>query len=256
MALTIHPIKAFNDNYIWALVDAEKKSLWVVDPGDATPVIEFLEKNHLNLNGILITHHHADHCGGVSVLKEKYNSLVYGPMHSSIQATDVAVDGEKIFLPDFDLTLKVLSIPGHTLEHVAYYCASENFVFCGDTLFSAGCGRIFEGTFEQMYDSLKKLVNLPDETKIYCGHEYTLSNLMFAKHVEPDNENIDSYISYVQDCMKNNRPSLPSNMQLEKKVNPFLRADSQSIINNLNDHLTDPVQIFAELRRLKNDFKN
>lgn len=256
MTLTIYPIKAFNDNYIWALVNSDNQSLWVVDPGDAIPVIEFLENNNLNLKGVLITHHHTDHCGGVSVLKEKYDVIVYGPAHPSIQATVIVNDGEDLFLPDFDLTLKVIGIPGHTLEHVAYYCESDHFLFCGDTLFSAGCGRIFEGTFEQMYNSLKKLSDLPDETKIYCGHEYTLANLMFAKHVEPYNKNVDLYITYVKDCVKNNEPSLPSNIELEKNVNPFLRADSKSIINNLKLNGTDPVSIFSELRKLKNTFKS
>ena len=256
MAITIYPIKAFNDNYIWAIVNADSKMLWVVDPGDAIPVIEFVQNNNLSLKGILITHHHADHCGGVSVLKEKYDSVVYGPAHPSILATDIVYDGEKIFLPDFNLTLNVLGIPGHTLEHVAYYCASDHFLFCGDTLFSAGCGRIFEGTFEQMYNSLKKLSYLPGETKIYCGHEYTLANLMFAKQVEPDNKYVDLYISHVKNCVKNNEPSLPSNIQLEKKVNPFLRTGSKSIINHLKLNGADPVSIFTELRKLKNTFKS
>lgn len=260
MSFSIQPISAFKDNYIWAMVHLEKKTAWVVDPGDATPVIDFLEKNNFNLSGILITHHHHDHCGGVDKLKEQYEAVVYGPETPAIFATHIVKDEQTIFIADFDITLKVLTIPGHTLDHVAYYCESKQFLFCGDTLFSAGCGRVFEGTFEQMYQSLTKIANLPESTQLYCGHEYTLSNLKFAKHVDPENADIDRYIAEVTKCRGNNLPSLPSSLLLEKKVNPFLRTASEVIIRSLERSLGKgvdlhgPAQIFEELRKMKDKF--
>lgn len=259
MSFSIHSIKSFNDNYIWALVNFDSKVLWIVDPGDSAPVIEFIEKNNLKLIGALITHHHYDHCDGLDILSKKYDIIIYGPAHASIKATHIVKDEEMINLFGLDLIFKVLGIPGHTLEHVAYYCASDNFIFCGDTLFSAGCGRVFEGTFEQMHDSLSKLSSLPNYTKIYCAHEYTLSNLKFAKYVEPDNQDIDEYVLYVKECIESSKPSLPSNIFIEKKVNPFLRTEEVSIINNLkanlNIDLIDSVHVFSELRILKDSFK-
>lgn len=258
MSFSIQPIKAFKDNYIWAMVNAEKKTAWVVDPGDALPVIDFLEKNDLDLKGVLITHHHHDHCGGVAGLQEKYQIMVYGPETPSILATDRVKDEQGIFLPEFDIRLKVLAIPGHTLDHVAYYCESARFVFCGDTLFSAGCGRVFEGTFDQMYQSLMKIADLPESTQVYCGHEYTLSNLKFAKFIDPDNVDVDQYISRAITCQENNQSSLPSSLLLEKKVNPFLRVSSPEMVRSTEkitgESLDSPVQVFAALRKMKDQF--
>ena len=255
--IQIEPIKAFNDNYIWAIIDSDKKTTWVVDPGDANSVLEFCTHHNYQLAGILVTHHHHDHCGGVKLLREKFNIPVYGPTHDAILTTHAIHDKAIIFLPECNLHFKILFIPGHTLEHVAFYCAEENLLFCGDTLFSAGCGRIFEGTPQQMYDSLIKLAALPDETKIYCGHEYTLSNLKFSKLVEPDNSDIDDYIAKVVDYHSKENPSLPSTMALERKVNPFLRVTTPTVIKSA-EHKTgksikNPVEVFSIIREWKNN---
>ncbi|MBP9726293.1 MAG: hydroxyacylglutathione hydrolase [Gammaproteobacteria bacterium] len=255
--IQIEPIEAFNDNYIWAMIDADKKTTWVVDPGDANPVLEFCIHHNYQLVGILVTHHHYDHCGGVKLLREKFNIPVYGPKHDSIHATHTVQDAEIIFLPECNLHFKILFIPGHTLEHVAFYCEEENLLFCGDTLFSAGCGRIFEGTPQQMYDSLTKLANLPDNTKIYCGHEYTLPNLKFAKLVEPDNSDIDDYLTQTTHYRTEGQPSLPSILGLEKKVNPFLRAAIPAVIESAEHRIGKPiyntVEVFATIREWKNN---
>lgn len=259
MPFSIEPIKAFKDNYIWAVICPNKKIIWVVDPGDSAPVIKFIEENNFVLKGILITHHHYDHCDGLEILRAKYNVSVYAPIHPKIQATDTAKEGDEIFLPEHKLKFTVLEIPGHTLDHIAYYCEHGNFIFCGDTLFSAGCGRVFEGTYEQMYNSLMRIAELPEETNIYCTHEYTLENLKFAKKVDPENIDIDSYTIQVIDCMNKQKPSLPSNLLLEKKVNPFLRTAKPSVLEfckaNTNNAICNSVQAFSFLRELKNNFK-
>lgn len=258
LPIYIEPIKAFVDNYIWALINPDNKTIWVVDPGDANPVIEFIKKNNLRLCGILITHHHYDHCDGVKLLLEQYSIPVYGPEHVDIFATHVVHEEEEIFLAECGLRFKVLSIPGHTLEHVAYYCEKQQFIFCGDTLFSAGCGRIFEGTPQQMYDSLMKIAALPDETKVYCTHEYTFANLQFAKQVEPQNSDIITYIDQVQACRDANQPSLPSTIGIEKKINPFLRSKIKEVINMAENRarrkLKTPLDVFVEIRTWKNNF--
>lgn len=255
-AIHIEPIKAFTDNYIWAIVNDDNKTVWMVDPGDAEPVIAYLQAKKLRLCGILITHHHHDHCGGVQVLRERYVIPVYGPKHSDILATAVVEEGQQVFLPECHLFFEVFAIPGHTLEHVAYYCASDKILFCGDTLFSAGCGRVFEGTAEQMTASLMKLAALPDDTLIYCAHEYTLKNLQFAKTVEPNNSDIDLRL----DCVKGlaGKPSVPTPLALEKKINPFLRAHVPAVIaaaeNRAQKSLEDPVNVFSFIREWKNNF--
>ena len=215
MSFFIEPLRAFKDNYIWAMVLSENKSVC--------------------LKGILITHHHYDHCDGLATLREKYNVVAYGPEHESISATNIVKEGDNIFLPDFNFSLKVLAVPGHTLDHIVYYCESENFVFCGDTLFSAGCGKVFEGTFEQMYHSLMKLENLPGAAKVYCGHEYTLSNLKFAKHVDSNNRRIDQYTAWVMKQLDNNKPTLPSTIFLEKEVTQIVVTEQlKDILKNIN----------------------
>ncbi len=255
-SLHIDPIKAFTDNYIWAIVNETNKSLWVVDPGEAKPVIDYIAKHNLNLCGILITHHHYDHCGGVAELRQKYNIPVYGPRHSDILATDVVTDRQKIFLPECNLSFEVLAIPGHTLEHIAYYCAQEHLLFCGDTLFSAGCGRVFEGTQQQMVDSLMTLASLPDDTLAYCAHEYTLKNLQFAKQVEPKNEDIVRHLAFVSSLGHN--PSVPTTLALEKKINPFLRTDVATVIAAAEAQIGRPlataVNVFSAIREWKNNF--
>lgn len=255
-SIHIDPIKAFTDNYIWAIVNEMNKSLWLVDPGEAKPVIDYIAKHNLNLCGILITHHHHDHCGGVAELQAKYTVPVYGPKHSDILATHVVVDKQKIFLPECDLSFEVLAIPGHTLEHIAYYCAEKYLLFCGDTLFSAGCGRVFEGTMSQMVDSLMTLASLPDDTLVYCAHEYTLKNLQFAKQVEPKNEDIACHLAFVSSLGTNS--SVPTTLALEKKINPFLRTDVATVIAAAEAEVGQPlataVKVFSAIREWKNNF--
>jgi hydroxyacylglutathione hydrolase len=254
--MNIEPIKAFTDNYIWAIVNETNKSLWVVDPGEAKPVIDYSAKHNLNLSGILITHHHYDHCGAVAELRQKYTVPVYGPKHSDILATHVVVDKQKIFLPECDLSFEVLAIPGHTLEHIAYYCAEKHLLFCGDTLFSAGCGRVFEGTQQQMVDSLQILASLPDDTLVYCAYEYTLKNLQFAQLVEPQNENITRQLTFVHSL--EHKPSVPTTLALEKKMNPFLRTHVATVIAaaeaQVGKPLNEAVNVFSVLREWKNNF--
>lgn len=257
MSLTrIDAIPAFTDNYIWALVNAAQKTVWVVDPGDAEPVIAYVNEHNLELSGILITHHHPDHCGGVRRLLKSKVVPVYGPQHSDIAATHFVKNKEIIHLSECGVSFRVLAIPGHTLEHVAYYSKQHECLFSGDTLFSAGCGRVFEGTMSQMYASLQSLAHLPDTTRLYCGHEYTLKNLVFAKHIEPDNEDIEEHIRFVQ-ALKN-RLTLPSNLAQEKRINPFLRAQVEAVRAAAEVYtgkkLPDAVDVFAAIRQCKDRF--
>ncbi len=254
--MNIEPIKAFTDNYIWAIVNKSNKSLWIVDPGEAKPVIEYIKAQDLNLCGILITHHHYDHCGGVAELQKKYSIPVYGPKHSDILATHLVADKQKIFLPECNLSFEVLAIPGHTLEHIAYYCETEHLLFCGDTLFSAGCGRVFEGTQQQMVDSLQTLASLPDDTLVYCAHEYTLKNLQFAQLVEPQNEDSARQLAFVRGL--EGKPSIPTTLALEKKMNPFLRTHVATVIAaaeaEAGKPLDEAVNVFSAIRAWKNNF--
>lgn len=248
-------IPALKDNYIWAIVDDTSHSVIIVDPGDATPVIDFLKQKHLSLAAILITHHHWDHTNGVAELVNHFNVPVYGASKKNIpQVTNEVHDGDQISIGD--LHFQVLAIPGHTLDHVAYY--APDILFCGDTLFSSGCGRIFEGTPEQMYQTLQKLAALPADTKIYCGHEYTLNNLRFAQVIEPRNVEVDRRLQQIKLLRDNNLPSLPSLLSNEKKTNPFLRCDSPEVKTSVEKYaeqlLDNPVSIFTYLRKWKDQF--
>src|SRR5581483_12154978 len=183
-AFEVVPVRAFSDNYIWTLRDGERAA--VVDPGDARPVIEYLDREGLSLVAIVNTHHHADHVGGNAELLKRWRVPVFGPKDPRIpEVTRALGDGDRITLPHFDIDFEVMEIPGHTRTHIAFY--GGGMLFCGDTLFAAGCGRLFEGTPQQMHDSLTRLAQVPDSTRVYCGHEYTLSNIKFAKAAEPGN---------------------------------------------------------------------
>jgi hydroxyacylglutathione hydrolase len=246
MTLNVYPIKALKDNYIWAIVNSDKNCV-IVDPGEALPVIHFLNQNNLTLSAILITHKHADHCHGVGEIIENFLSPVFGPYLKN---------GDKPPLPQFGQIFEVISIPGHTLEHIAFY--GKGLLFCGDTLFTGGCGKVFEGTMEQMYHSLSQLTALPDDTLVYCGHEYTASNLKFAKQVEPNNQNLLKRIASIEKLILENIPTVPSTLEEEKKTNPFLRCSENEIIKSIENHFQiktkSPVEIFSYLRQWKNDF--
>lgn len=251
--LEIKSIPAFNDNYIWLIHNSELGCA-VVDPGDATPVLHYLKQHGFTLEAILITHHHNDHIGGVPDLVRAYpNANVVGPQHEPIPTLTHPVDeGDQIEL--FGERFHVITLPGHTLGHIGY--VGDGKLFCGDVLFSAGCGRIFEGTPQQMFDSLSKLQALPDETKIYCAHEYTASNLAFALAVEPDNLELQQYRDEVNRLRAQNAPTLPTTLKREKMVNPFLRYQQPSVINSVASRAqnSDPVSIFTALREWKNEF--
>lgn len=255
-------IEAFQDNYIWLLRD-ENSSVVVVDPGDASPVLSYLLQHKLKLSAILITHHHHDHCGGVKELLSQFNVPVYGGAHEPIpHLTHPLKEGD---LLDLGMTnaehpagfsFKILEIPGHTLGHIAY--VGGGMLFCGDTLFTAGCGRIFEGTADQMLHSLNKLKSLPHNTQVYCGHEYTVANLQFALQVEPENEDIKSRLNESIIKRQKGLATVPATLAIELKTNPFLRSDlldvKEAASVHANRRLITETEVFAEIRHWKNNF--
>jgi len=256
--LKIHPIPAFKDNYIWILHNENYAS--VIDPGTAQPVIDYLNHKKLQLKSILITHHHNDHTGGIIKLLNKFNVPVYGPHNESIPTlTHTVKENDEIILEELSLTLKVPETPGHTTDHIAYYGSNKTkMLFCGDTLFACGCGRLFEGTAKQMYNSLQKLTNLPDDFMVYCTHEYTLENIRFARTVEPGNLTLLEFETTAKQLRKQNMPTLPTTLGQEKATNPFLRCDQpeviQSACRHLGQDLSEPTRIFSTLREWKNNF--
>lgn len=250
----IHPIPAFTDNYIWCLYD--QHVAYVVDPGDAGPVHAFLQQHRLQLAGILITHHHRDHTGGIELLVSAYpKARVFGPANSDIKGITKAVDeGDTVDLSELNIQLRVLRVPGHTLDHIAYY--DDSSVFCGDTLFSAGCGRLFEGTHEQLWASLKTLRALPCE-RIYCTHEYTLANLKFAQCIDTNNPTLNAYAHWCSKRRTMDLPTLPTTMSMQRQINPFLRADDPSIqqaITAAGGDINNEVDAFTWLRQAKDRF--
>ena len=252
--LSVEPIKAYTDNYIW-LVSTNEGSI-VVDPGESKEILNLIDSNKIDLKGVLITHHHYDHTNGLFDLTNKINLEVYGP--KKIEGiNNIVKESDKFSLIGIDF--EVIEIPGHTLDHLAFYSSNNKdpILFCGDTLFAGGCGRVFEGTFEQMFKSLKKISNYPKETKIFCGHEYTLSNLKFALEVDEDNKQLaDEYIN-VKKLISSDIPSLPTNLNKELKVNPFLRCNEINIKNKVIDKfdiIDDELEIFTALRKWKDNF--
>ena len=247
------PVSAFRDNYVWTL--RRGKHAAVVDPGEAAPVLDYLGREGLALAAILATHHHADHVGGIAEICQKYKVPVYGPKGEPIATlTHPVSEGERVSIPELGVSFSVLDIPGHTRAHIAYYGAGA--LFCGDTLFACGCGRLFEGTAQQMYASLQKLAALPDDTKVYCGHEYTLANIGFAKSVEPRNAALASREGRDREKRAAGRPTVPSTLGEEKATNPFLRCREPAVVESVNKYLgarvADPVQVFAAIREWKN----
>jgi hydroxyacylglutathione hydrolase len=245
-------IPAFKDNYIWLLTRG--KRAFVVDPGDAAPVISRLEADDLTLEGILITHHHADHQGGVAELTARWHPVVYAPAKESITGcTRPLSGGEQIEV--LDLMVDVMAVPGHTLGHLAY--VAPGAVFCGDTLFGAGCGRLFEGTPEQMSESLDRIAALPDSTLIYCAHEYTEMNLKFALAVEPDNAALQARVVKVAALRAAGEPSVPSTLGEEKLTNPFLRCAENAVIEAGLQHAAvdrKKTSVFKAIRSWRNGF--
>ena len=250
-------LPAFADNYIWMVHDDSRA--FVVDPGDAAPVIAALKSRRLQLAGILVTHHHADHVGGIDALRGLFDegrSVVYGPAREPIPEPFVPLrGGDSVAL--LGLRFEVLDVPGHTAGHVAYVqrdVPSDPLLFCGDTLFSAGCGRLFEGTPAQMWDSLGKLMRLPDDTRVYCAHEYTASNARFALSVEPENPALVARAETIRTLRAEGKPTVPSTIGLEKATNPFLRVESAELQRSVDRVGADAVEIFAETRRRKDHF--
>jgi len=252
---TIVAIRAFQDNYIWCLRRAS--AAVIVDPGDAHPVLDYLSNEGLRLTAILTTHHHADHVGGNTKLLSKYNVPVFGPARETIPGiTRTLREGDTIEVPGIGLNFRVFDVPGHTAGHIAYY--GEGVLFCGDTLFSCGCGRLFEGTAGQMHSSLSKLAALPGDTLVYCAHEYTLSNLRFARAADPGNPAIGDREASARAALSAGNPSLPSTLESELAANPFLRCGNPAVAATASQYagriLTKPVEVFAALRQWKDKF--
>ena len=252
------PLPAFADNYIWMVHDGHRAV--VVDPGDAQPVMQALQQSGLQLDTILVTHHHQDHVGGVDALREATGAAVYGPASEDIPEPLVRLGtGDEV--QALGLKFSVFDVPGHTAGHIAFYCASMNgqpLLFCGDTLFSGGCGRLFEGTPAQMLASLDQLAALPGNTRVCCTHEYTLSNLRFARAVEPGNQDLQRYSQECEAKRARQTPTLPSLISLERHINPFLRSRQSTVIQAvqaIDPSAQDEVAIFAALREWKNQFK-
>lgn len=254
-SIDVVPVRAFTDNYIWTLRD--KTHAIVVDPGDAKPVMDYLTAEQLTLAAIIITHHHNDHIGGVKQLIAGRTIPVYGPHDPRVpDATQRLKEGDAFTLPHFGITLTVIEVPGHTSSHVAYY--GDGMLFCGDTMFAAGCGRLFEGTPAQMHHSLSKFMRLPDDTKVYCTHEYTLANIRFARAAEPDNAALQAWEARARALREVDTPTVPTTIALERATNPFVRCTAQGIIASASRRagkpLSDPVSVLATIREWKNHF--
>lgn len=257
--LSILTVPAFDDNYLWIIHDGIHAA--VVDPGDANPILAALQAHQLKLSAILLTHHHADHIGGVPALLAHRQVPVFGPSNDNIAAvTQKLQQDQQITVPDLGLELQVIEVPGHTRGHIAYYAAEQHWLFCGDTLFAGGCGRLFEGTPSQMLASLDKLAALPGDTAVYCAHEYTMSNLRFAREVEPDNQLLLERIRVEQDKRDHGIPTVPTQITLERQTNPFLRVRESSVQTSLVaagkiSADKDDASNFGALREWKNNFR-
>ena len=263
--MQLTPLPAFNDNYLWLWHDSTRAV--VVDPGDGEVVMQALARSQLHLDAILVTHHHADHTGGVNLLRQATQALVYGPAGENIPGPCVALSGGDHF--DWQgQRIEVMDVPGHTAGHIAYFVPDPDtppeiggghapVLFCGDTLFSGGCGRLFEGTAAQMLNSLDRLAALPGATRVCCAHEYTLSNLRFALAVEPANADLLAYHDYCLQLRAQNQPTLPSTLTQELAINPFLRSRQASVVQAVQQRspsASDEVAVFAQLREWKNQF--
>jgi hydroxyacylglutathione hydrolase len=263
----ILPVPAFTDNYIWLLCDGQRRRAAVVDPGDAAPVIAALAAHGLELVAVLVTHHHADHVGGLPALREAFPAaVVHGPRNPAIGGIDRRYgQGDTLVLDGFELRFQVIEVPGHTLDHIAWFAPSigstdpRPVLFCGDTLFAGGCGRLFEGTATQMLASLGRLAALPDETMVFCAHEYTASNLRFARAVEPGNEAIAERDRRVTELRAAKRATVPSRLALERATNPFLRTAQGTVRAAAEARLgraaNDDAEVLAAIRQWKDGFR-
>lgn len=255
---TVQPINAFDDNYIWVLSGQDSNKLAAVDPGDAAPVLEYLNRTGKTLCAILITHHHRDHTGGVAQLNTQFNIPVYGPENSPFSGiTEPLRDGDELRL--FDHRLQVKAVPAHTLDHIAYLQPDQQpQLFCGDTLFLAGCGRLFEGTAEQMYKAMDYFASLPEETEVYCTHEYSLANLKFAKAVDPNNPATLNAIDHCTFLRAQGVPTLPSTIGAERSFNPYMRVSDPLVKASAEKHvgrgLHSEVEVLSVIREWKNSF--
>lgn len=257
--LTVIPVPAFADNYLWLVHGVtDPRRAAVVDPGAAAPVLAALGAQSLTLEAILVTHHHADHTGGVAELAERTGAAVWGPARERVPAPCTALEGgDRVVLERLGLSFEVIDVPGHTAGHIAY--AGHGAVFCGDTLFSGGCGRLFEGTAEQMLGSLDRLAALPRDTRVYCAHEYTLANLRFALEVDPHNDALRAWREEALLLRERGEPTLPSTIGRERDVNPFLRCRTEAVREAAGRHagraLATPVEVFAAVRQWKDGFR-
>ncbi|WP_289007357.1 hydroxyacylglutathione hydrolase [uncultured Idiomarina sp.] len=252
--MRVHAIEAFDDNYIWAIETNNNDKVIIVDAGEAKPVQQWLEQNNKSIETILVTHHHYDHTGGIAELLEHTACPVIGPENPDIKTlTRTVTEGDELTVGS--IQWQVLTTPGHTLDHISFY--TPGFLFCGDTLFSCGCGRMFEGTPEQFTQSLLKLRKLPGETRVFCAHEYTQANVNFALKVEPENAVLQSYAEKVRMLREQEQITLPSTLQLELAINPFLRFDQKSVIEAANKHAgsvkNSPEDVFYTIRQWKDN---
>jgi hydroxyacylglutathione hydrolase len=256
MNLTALP--AFSDNYIWMLDDGHRAI--VVDPGESGPVIAALDARRLGLAAILVTHHHGDHVGGVDALRSRLTGPVFGPAHESVPQPCIGLEQGQT-CEALGLRFEVIDVPAHTAGHIAFFNrtgAGDPIVFCGDTLFSAGCGKLFEGTAAQMFSSLGKLGALPDATRVCCGHEYTMSNLKFAEAVEPGNHDVARHVEVCRALRAEGKPTLPSVIERERRINPFMRCAEPAVIEAALAHggdSQDGASVLAALRTWKNEFR-
>jgi hydroxyacylglutathione hydrolase len=257
MKVSVKPIPSLSDNYIWLIINDSEATVAIVDPGSSAGSISYIEQMNLRPVAILVTHHHWDHVNGIEELVDRYNIPVYGPATEFVPHLTTPLKSDDNFsLPELKLSFDVMDISGHTAGHIGYL--TDNKLFCGDTLFSAGCGRLFDGTAAQLHASIKRIGQLPGSTIIYCSHEYTLDNLRFAEAVEPDNPAIQSRIIEVEILRGKNLPSLPVTLEMEKRYNPFLRTDRENIMQAVAQHSGQKIDssedCFRYLRMWKDGF--